>query len=43
MEIETKTKEKKEKKDRWWIVDVLDFFELFFFLPRLVLRFFRDW
>lgn len=44
MEIETK---KKEKKDRWWIVEVFDFFisifEILFYIPRMVLRFLRDW
>lgn len=43
MEIETKKKEKKEKKDHWWIVDAIDFFEVLFFLPRLILRFLKDW
>lgn len=45
MEIEKK--ERKEKKDRWWILEVFDFFfsviELVFYLPRLVFRFLKDW
>lgn len=43
MEIKTKTK---EKKDRWWIFEVIDFFvgivEILFYLPRVVFRFLRD-
>ncbi len=36
--MEIKTKEK-EKKDRWWIVDViLESLEILFVIPRFVLR-----
>ncbi|MGE6369644.1 hypothetical protein ACQKDD_11305 [Planococcus kocurii] len=36
--MEIKTKEK-EKKDRWWIFDViLEGLEILFYIPRLVLR-----
>lgn len=36
--MEIKTKEK-EKKDRWWIVDViLEIVELVFVIPRVVLQ-----
>lgn len=44
MAIKTKTK---EKKDRWWIFEVVDFFigivEILLYLPRLVFRFFKEW
>ena len=43
MEIKTKTK---DKKNRWWIYDVFEFFinvmEILFYLPRGVMRFMRD-
>jgi len=43
--MEIKSKEK-EKKDRWWILDVVEFIveglELLFVLPRVVFRFLRD-
>ncbi|MGH2318712.1 hypothetical protein ACRC6Q_13140 [Planococcus sp. SE5232] len=43
MAIKTKTK---EKKDRWWIFDVIDFFvgifEILFYLPRMVFRFLKE-
>lgn len=43
MEIKTKTK---EKKDGWWIFDVIDFFigilEILLYLPRMVFRFLKE-
>ena len=43
--MEIKSKEK-EKKDRWWVFDVIEFIveglELLFFLPRMVFRFLKD-
>ncbi|MGK7379640.1 hypothetical protein ACSFXN_17630 [Planococcus sp. 1R117A] len=37
---------KKEKKDRWWIWDVFEFFigvlEIFLYIPRLVIRIVRE-
>lgn len=43
MKIKTKSK---EKKDRWWIFDVIDFFigivEILFYLPRLFFRFIKE-
>ncbi len=36
----------KDKKNRWWIYDVFEFFigvmEMLFYLPRGVLRFMKD-
>lgn len=43
MEVKTKMK---DKKDRWWIYDIFEFFigvmEILFYLPREVLRFMKD-
>ncbi|MDN7227233.1 hypothetical protein QWY15_08025 [Planococcus sp. N064] len=41
-----KKRRKKEKKDRWWIWDVVEFFlellDLLLYIPRLIIRIVRE-